>query len=556
MQDNFKESQISEMSENDMSNFKRRQGKLKYLNITKDIMDFKFTPPTAKNNLLKNNKPSKYFNSSDNYNYKSTNDTNMVYSNNNNINPSQINNPNMNSYVYQQQHQRNVSGNYPNNFNSGNRFNNKNFQYKNDRQVFSNNMYNKPLQQTHGGSNKDDTTLSNTNLYIRNLTQETTDESLKELCKKFGEIVSTKAIMDKGTNTCRGFGFVEFNNVEDAQKAMNGLSEQGLLVSRARLSKNNSEDSADSTNLYIANLPAGYTEEMLRSLCANEGADVISTRILRDESGESRCVGFARVESKERCEQIINKYNGKILEGTKEPLLVKLATAGKKIGKSRTFGNMPYINNYYMNQRNFPGVMRNTGIPGYPQNPILAHSIPVDGPFYNYPPPTVSIVDRQNNVPPPGHGVNRGGNVSHTTPRMPYPSIQAAHYSGPSIPPGPHHYSVIPPGNHPQGYGTPQQMIGSYQGTDGPPQNQAPSSNEAPPNQIPQGYYQGYPYYQGQPYVQYGVDVQPMHIQQNPQYCNGTMNANVGRNDGDVQQYDNPGGRSGQITSNNNKEKK
>lgn len=41
MQGSFKESQMSEMSENDISNFKRRQGKLKYLNITKDITDFK-----------------------------------------------------------------------------------------------------------------------------------------------------------------------------------------------------------------------------------------------------------------------------------------------------------------------------------------------------------------------------------------------------------------------------------------------------------------------------------------------------------------------------------
>uniref|UniRef100_A0A0N4Z2F7 RRM domain-containing protein n=1 Tax=Parastrongyloides trichosuri TaxID=131310 RepID=A0A0N4Z2F7_PARTI len=563
MQDNIKESQNLEMSDSELSNLKRRQGKLRYLNITKDI-PFKFTPPTVKNNSYKNIKSSKYFNSSDNYNnYKSTNDSNMVYSNNNHINTPQVNNPNVNSYNYQQQQQqRSMSGSYQNTYNSGNRFN-KNFQYKNDRQPY-NNIYNRAPQPQYqgtmnqGNNNKDDGTLSNTNLYIRNLTQETTDDSLKELCEKFGEIVSTKAIMDKQTNTCRGFGFVKFNNVEDAQKAMNGLSEQGLHVTQARVNKNGSEDNADSTNLYIANLPNGYTEDMLHALCANEGADVISTRILRDDAGESRCVGFARVESKERCEQIINKYNGKILEGTKEPLLVKLAATAKKNSKSRIYGNIHHINNYYLGQRNFSGMMRNSGMQGYPQNPIVAHPIAVENPYYNYPPPTGPMVDRQSN--PNAHGMNRVSNTPHTTPRIPYPNLQAPHYPNASIPSGGPHYQVMAPGNHPQGYGTPQMMT-TYQNSETPQVNQGPPSAEGTPNQVPQGYYQGYPFYQGQTYVQYGVDVQQMHLQQqqqqnNPQYSNGTANANVSRNEGDSQQYENAGVRGGQISNNNNKEKK
>ena len=43
---------------------------------------------------------------------------------------------------------------------------------------------------------------------------------------------------------------------------------------------------------------------------------VISTRILRDNSGMSRGVGFARMESKEKCDQIIQAFSGKCLAGT------------------------------------------------------------------------------------------------------------------------------------------------------------------------------------------------------------------------------------------------
>lgn len=42
---------------------------------------------------------------------------------------------------------------------------------------------------------------------------------------------------------------------------------------------------------------------------------VISTRILRDNNGVSRGVGFCRMESKEKCSQIIEAFNGHMVQG-------------------------------------------------------------------------------------------------------------------------------------------------------------------------------------------------------------------------------------------------
>lgn len=84
----------------------------------------------------------------------------------------------------------------------------------------------------------------------------------------------------------------------------------------------------DPTNLYIANLPLSYKEQDLDNMLAKYG-QVISTRILRDPNGLSKGVGFARMESKDKCEQIINMFNGTNLAGAKEPLLVKFADGGK-----------------------------------------------------------------------------------------------------------------------------------------------------------------------------------------------------------------------------------
>jgi len=49
----------------------------------------------------------------------------------------------------------------------------------------------------------------------------------------------------------------------------------------------------DPTNLYIANLPVNFKENDVEAMLAQYG-QVISTRILRDTSGQSKGVGFAR----------------------------------------------------------------------------------------------------------------------------------------------------------------------------------------------------------------------------------------------------------------------
>jgi len=70
----------------------------------------------------------------------------------------------------------------------------------------------------------------------------------------------------------------------------------------------------DPTNLYISNLPAYVSEVDLEAMFSSYGK-VISTRILRDPQGTSRGVGFARMDTKETCEAIINAFNGKFMNG-------------------------------------------------------------------------------------------------------------------------------------------------------------------------------------------------------------------------------------------------
>ncbi|XP_037370916.1 RNA-binding motif, single-stranded-interacting protein 2 isoform X6 [Talpa occidentalis] len=178
------------------------------------------------------------------------------------------------------------------------------------------------------GSNGSDQ-LSKTNLYIRGLQPGTTDQDLVKLCQSYGKIVSTKAILDKTTNKCKGYGFVDFDSPSAAQKAVTALKASGVQAQMAK------QQEQDPTNLYISNLPLSMDEQELERMLKPFG-QVISTRILRDAGGTSRGVGFARMESTEKCEAIITHFNGKYVKTPPgipvppDPLLCKFADGGPK----------------------------------------------------------------------------------------------------------------------------------------------------------------------------------------------------------------------------------
>jgi RNA recognition motif-containing protein len=62
------------------------------------------------------------------------------------------------------------------------------------------------------------------NIYVSNLSYDTTEESLQELFAEYGEISSANIIKDRDSGRSRGFGFVEMPNDANAQKAIDELN--------------------------------------------------------------------------------------------------------------------------------------------------------------------------------------------------------------------------------------------------------------------------------------------------------------------------------------------
>ena len=77
------------------------------------------------------------------------------------------------------------------------------------------------------------------NIFVGKLSYQTTDGDLQKLFSEFGAVRSAKVVNDNYTGRSRGFGFVEMENQEEAQKAidqLNGSSfmQQTIVVNEAR----------------------------------------------------------------------------------------------------------------------------------------------------------------------------------------------------------------------------------------------------------------------------------------------------------------------------------
>lgn len=71
-------------------------------------------------------------------------------------------------------------------------------------------------------------TLTSPKLFISGISKNTTDESLFNAFAPFGRLLDSKVIMDRGSGKPKGFGFITYETVEDAEKAREEMNAKYL----------------------------------------------------------------------------------------------------------------------------------------------------------------------------------------------------------------------------------------------------------------------------------------------------------------------------------------
>ncbi|KAF8328889.1 uncharacterized protein EI90DRAFT_3125627 [Cantharellus anzutake] len=179
-----------------------------------------------------------------------------------------------------------------------------------------------------------------TNLYIKNIDTEIPEDEFRELMSRFGTITSLVLTLDEdGKN--KGFGFVNYEKHEEAQKAVDELHDKEwkgrtLYVSRAQKKAEREEELRRSyeaaraekqnkyqgVNLYIKNLDDDFDDDKLRGEFEAFGT-ITSCKVMRDEKGVSKGFGFVCFSSPDEATKAVSEMNNKMI-GSK-PLYVSLA---------------------------------------------------------------------------------------------------------------------------------------------------------------------------------------------------------------------------------------
>ena len=81
------------------------------------------------------------------------------------------------------------------------------------------------------------------NLYVGNLSYDTTEDTLRTLFSEFGDIESVNVITDRYTGRPRGFAFVEMVTEEAAQEARSALN--GRMVDEREIKVDNAKPRPD-----------------------------------------------------------------------------------------------------------------------------------------------------------------------------------------------------------------------------------------------------------------------------------------------------------------------
>ncbi|XP_073006425.1 polyadenylate-binding protein 7-like [Typha latifolia] len=179
-----------------------------------------------------------------------------------------------------------------------------------------------------------------TNLYMKNLDQDITEELIKVKFSEFGSIVTAKIEKDENGNS-KGFGFCSFESADSAKRAreaMDGvqLGSKTLYVARAQKKserqqilrrlyeekrKEKIRKSIDS-NVYIKNIDESLDDNALRehfSQCGN----ITSAKIMHDDKGISKGFGFVCYSTPEEAKKAVTTLHGQMFNG--KPLYVAMA---------------------------------------------------------------------------------------------------------------------------------------------------------------------------------------------------------------------------------------
>ncbi|MBA0799170.1 hypothetical protein Gohar_009701, partial [Gossypium harknessii] len=154
------------------------------------------------------------------------------------------------------------------------------------------------------------------NIFIKNLDKGIDQKALHDTFSAFGNILSCKLATDSSGQS-KGYGFVQFDNEESAQKAIEKLN--GMLLNDKQVyvgpfvrkqERDTSTSKTKFNNVYVKNLSELTTDEDLNKTFGEFGP-ITSAVVMRDADGKSKGFGFINFENADDAARAVESLNGK-----------------------------------------------------------------------------------------------------------------------------------------------------------------------------------------------------------------------------------------------------
>lgn len=185
------------------------------------------------------------------------------------------------------------------------------------------------------------------NVFINYIPPNFTEADLKALCSQYGEIVSSKIMINLDTGQSKCFGFVKMKNIAQATAVIRAID--GMTIGNKKLLAKYAESQEKrekiSTMLYIKRLPMSVNQETVRQLFSRYG-EILQVSPHAVDSIEPqywRC--FVQFATTSQATEAMNAMNNQIIvEGTR-PIHVRYAD------ESRLSGTFVYPTPYLADTR-------------------------------------------------------------------------------------------------------------------------------------------------------------------------------------------------------------